>query len=126
MGREMEDFEIDMKSAKSSMSIWSGPYQSAFGRNNYNEAKEKYDDANQKIEKIREKAQTKVKKMSSLLSQKPKFIGYIVTHNYRADNNAGNTLIGNDVFIIDPEFKNVLFHCEVEEYNDIQEGIKNN
>lgn len=28
-----------MKNAKSSMSIWSGPYQSAFGRNAYQEAK---------------------------------------------------------------------------------------
>ena len=53
------------------------------------------------------------------------FIGYKAIHNYRADNNAGNTLIGNSVFFIDKDFKEVLFALEVEEYNQIQEGIKN-
>ena len=124
MGEEVGDLERDMKSAKSSMAIWSGPYQSNLGRIEYDEAKEKYDKANEKIEKIREKALGKIQDFNSIISQKKKFIGYRVTHNYRADNNAGNTLIGNEIFIIDPEFKNVLFHCEVDEYNDYQKAIK--
>ena len=33
-------------------------------------------------------------------------------------------LLRNDIFIIDPEFKKVLFRCEVEEYNEFQEAIK--
>ena len=124
MGVELEALDREMKHAKSSMSIWSGPYMSSYGRNEYNEAKEDYDEANSKIEKLKEKGHKKYEEIIKLLEQSPKFIGYLATHNYRADNNAGNTLIGNSVFIIDKDFKNVLFSCEVEEYNQMQEAIK--
>jgi hypothetical protein len=40
MNSEYEDLEEKAKRAKSSMAIWSGPYQTAFGRNEYQEAKE--------------------------------------------------------------------------------------
>ena len=62
--------------------------------------------------------------LRTMLNKKPEFIGWKATHNYRADNNAGNTLIGNTVYIIDKNFKKVLFSCEDEEYKIIQEGIK--
>lgn len=124
MGVELEALDRVMKHAKSLMSIWSGRYMSSFGQNKYNEAKEEYDKANSKIEKLKEKGQKKYEEIIKLLEQSPKFIGFFATHNYRADNNAGNTLIGNSVFIIDKDFKNVLFTCEVEEYNQIQEAIK--
>ena len=52
-----------------------------------------------------------------------RFIGYKAVHNYRADNNAGNTLIGNTIFFIDENFSEVRYSLEVEEYNQIQEAI---
>ena len=88
---------------------------SAFGRNEYNEAKNDFNDAQAKYDKLKEKGQAKYQELVDLLAQKPKFIGYRATHNYRADNNEGNTLIGNDIFIIDPEFK---------EWLDEQEDLK--
>lgn len=124
MASEIEDLEYIMKHAKSSMAIWNDPYMSAFGRNEYNEAKSDFNDAQSKYDKLKEKGQAKYQELVDLLSQKPKFIGYKATHNYRADNNEGNTLIGNEIFIIDPEFKEVLYRCELEEYNQIQEAIK--
>ncbi len=124
MASEIEDLEYKMKHAKSSMAIWNDPYMSAFGRNEYNEAKSDFNDAQSKYDKLKEKGQAKYQELVDLLSQKPKFIGYKATHNYRADNNEGNTLIGNEIFIIDPEFKEVLYRCELEEYNQIQEAIK--
>lgn len=124
MGDELNDLNRDLKRAKSSMSIWNSPYMSSFGRNEYNEAKEEYENANSRIEKLKEKGQKKFEEVVSLLVKQPQFIGYLATHNYRADNNAGNTLIGNSVFIIDKDFKEVLFSCEVEEYNQIQKTIK--
>ena len=39
MNSEYADLEEKAKHAKSSMSIWSGPYQTSFGRNQYQEAK---------------------------------------------------------------------------------------
>ena len=52
-----------------------------------------------------------------------RFIGYKAVHNYRTDNNAGNTLIGNTIFFIDENFSEVRYSLEVEEYNQIQEAI---
>ena len=58
-----------------------------------------------------------------MLNEKPRFIGWKATHNYRADNNAGNTLIGNSVYIIDENFQKIFFSCEEDEYQEIQKGI---
>jgi len=124
MGAEIKGLDHDIKQAKSSMSIWSGPYMDSFERNEYNEAKEEYDKANSKKERLTKKGKEKLEEVLNLLKQKRRFIGYLATHNYRADNNAGNTLIGNTLFIIDKDLKEVLFSCEVEEYNQIQQALE--
>ena len=54
-----------------------------------------------------------------MLQRSRKFIGYKAIHNYRADNNAGNTLIGNTIFFIDKNFEKVTYSMEVEEYNQM-------
>ena len=59
-----------------------------------------------------------------MLQENRKFIGYKAIHNYRADNNAGNTLIGNTIFFIDKNFEEVTYSMEVEEYNQVQEAIE--
>lgn len=123
MNSEYADLEEKAKHAKSSMSIWSGPYQTAFGRNEYQEAKAKYDEANTKIEKLKTKGRKQYEKVAKMLQGERKFIGYKAVHNYRADNNAGNTLIGNTIFFIDENFTEVRYSLEVEEYNQIQEAI---
>lgn len=123
MNDEYAELEEKAKHAKSSMYIWSGPYQSAFGRNEYQEAKEEYEEANAKIEKLKTKGRKQYEKVAMMLQGERKFIGYKVLHNYRADNNAGNTLIGNTIFFIDENFTEVRYSLEVEEYNQIQEAI---
>ena len=120
---EYADLEEKAKRAKSSMSIWSGPYMSAYGRNEYQEAKEEYDEANAKMEKLKTKGRKQYEKVVKMLQGERKFIGYKAVHNYRADNNAGNTLIGNTIFFIDENFTEVRYSLEVEEYNQIQEAI---
>lgn len=123
MNNEYAELEEKAKHAKSSMSIWSGPYQSAFGRNEYQEAKEEYEEANAKIEKLKTKGRKQYEKVAKMLQGEQTFIGYKAVHNYRADNNAGNTLIGNTIFFIDENFTEVRYSLEVEEYNQIQEAI---
>ena len=44
IGMSIDEYDRKMKSAKSSMSIWSGPYQSAYSKNEYQEAKDEYDE----------------------------------------------------------------------------------
>ena len=123
MNSDYEELEEKAKSAKSSMAIWSGPYQTAYDRNEYQEAKEEYDEANEKIEKLKTKALKQYEKVVRMLQGERKFIGYKVFHNYRADNNAGSTLIGNTIFFIDENFTEVLFYLEAEEYNQVQDAI---
>lgn len=123
MESEYEELEKKAKLAKSSMALWSGPYQTALGRNEYQEAKEEYDETNTKIEKLKTKGKKQSKKVAEMLQGEKKFIGYKAVHNFRADNNAGNTLIGNTIFFIDENFNEIRYSLEVEEYNQIQDYI---
>ena len=124
MNSQYEDLEDKAKHAKSSMSLWEGPYLSSFEKNEYKEAKAEYDDANAEIEKLKKKGRKQYEKVANMLQTERSFIGFKAFHNYRADNNAGNTLIGNSVFFIDKEFKEITFGLELEDYNQIQESIR--
>lgn len=124
LGEDFEKYQNDVKHAKSSMAIWEGPYQSSFGRNNYEEAKSDYDQASANLEKATAKVQKLLLELDSLLNKKPKFVGWKATHNYRADNNIGSTLIGNSVYIIDENFEKILFSCEEEVYKEYQKGLE--
>lgn len=123
MNSEYEKLEKKAKHAKSSMAIWSGPYQTAYDRNQYQEAKEEYDEANAQIDKLKKKGKKQIEKVLIMLHGERKFIGYKALHNYRADNNAGNTLIGNTIFFIDENFTEVRYSMESEEYNQVQNAI---
>lgn len=123
LGSDYEDLESEAKRAKSSMSIWSGSYMSDYGRNEYQEAKADFEEANAKMEKLKTKARKQFEKVADMLQEAPSFKAYKVTHNYRADNNAGNTLIGNSVFFIDKNFEKVICSMNAEEYDQVQEAI---
>lgn len=123
MTSEFVELEEKAKHAKSSMAIWSGPYQTSFGRNEYQEAKEEYDEANAKMEKLKTKGRKQYEKVANILQGSRKFIGFKAVHNYRANNNAGNTLIGNTIFFIDKNFEEVTYSMEMEEYTQMQEAI---
>lgn len=124
MDSQYKELEDKIKYAKSSMAIHSGPYQSAYDRNEYQEAKEEYEEANAKIEKLKVKGKKQYKKITEMLQSGRKFIGFKAVHNYRADNNAGETLIGNTIFLIDENFTEVKYSMEVEDYNQWQQSIK--
>ena len=69
LGMVIDKYDREAKSEKSSMSIWSGPYQSSFGRNNYQEAKEKYNDAISKKEKAMKEASTLGENIAPMVPQ---------------------------------------------------------
>ena len=123
MNSMYDELEFKAKRAKSSMSIWSSPYQSPFGRNEYQEAKADYEEANAKIEKLKRKLRKQYEIVVNMMQGSRKFIGYKAVHNYRADNNAGNTLIGNTIFFINKNFDEVIYSMDVKEYNQVQEAI---
>lgn len=124
MNSEYEELESEARRAKTSISIYSGPYQTSYEKNEYQEAKADYEKAKAKIEKLKKKGRKQYEKVEKMFHGSRKFIGYKAVHNYRADNNAGNTLIGNTIFFIDKNFEEVTYSMEVEEYNQIQEAIE--
>lgn len=121
IGIEMEDCDREMKHAKSSMAIWSNPH-SAFSRNEYNEAKEEYETCVAKMETLQKKGKKLDEKLKDIAEQGRNFIGWKVTHSYRAQNNAGQTLIGESVFILDPEMTQVLAEYDTDDsdYKNVQ------
>ena len=123
MNSEYDDLKEKAKDAKSSMSLWSGSYMTAYAKNEYQEAKEEYDEANAKIEKLKTKGKKQYEKVANMLKESRKFIGYKAIHNYRADNNAGNTLICNTIFFIDKDFEEITYSIDVEDYSQVQETI---
>ena len=54
-----------------------------------------------------------------MAGEKKRFIGWKVYHNYRADNNAGQTLIGNQFYIIDKDFTKILYNKDEESFDNI-------
>ena len=119
-----QEVEMKAKSAKSTMAIYSGPYQSEFGRNQYQEAKEEYDEYSAQMENMQAKGEKLLQEIDKMAKSERKFIGFKAFHNFRADNNAGQTLIGNTVFYIDKDFKEITYSLELEEYNEIMKHIK--
>lgn len=124
LNSEYARWERNLKSAKSLMSIFSGSYQSSFDKNQYQESKEDYEKANAKMDKIKMKYRKHYDKIISMLHEDSRFIGYMAVHNYRADNNAGNTLVCNTIFFIDKNFEEVIYSIEVEDYNQMQDTIE--
>lgn len=114
--------ENDLEDAESSMAIWGGPYSSSLGQHEYKQAKKKYDQAKNNLDNYKRKAQKKLFEIIEMFQKKKTFCGWKVAHNYRADNNAGQTLIGNKMFIIDKNFEKILYSIDLETFQNLAES----
>lgn len=122
LGIAVEKYERNMKSAKSSMAIWSGPYMSTYARNSYQEAKEEYDENAEDKRKAEEKAYKLVSDLKAVLEKEPQFIGFKARHRYRANNNAGQTVFGEAEFLFDEDISRVVtvYNMDDEKYKAVQ------
>lgn len=118
----LEKYDNEMSSEKRSMALWSDPYQSAYGRANYQEAKKKYDIAQEKFEKAKGEAKTLGQELAALRNKKKSFIGFKAVHGYRANNNAGQTMGGNMLFIFDKDLTKVIaaYDMDKEDYQAVE------
>lgn len=121
LGVEMEDCDHEMKLAKSSMMIWSGSWD-AYSKNEYNQSKEEYENYVAKMETLQKKGEKLGEELKGIAEQGRSFIGWKVTHSYRVQNNAGQTLIGETVFILDPDMTQVLadYNTDDSDYKNVQ------
>lgn len=109
------DFEkIEISSAKSTMSIYSDRY-SEYSRYEYNENKEKAKEHEIKLQKLIEKKDKLLEKKNQILkacvermTESPTFIGFLAIHRYRANNNAGQTIMNDAVFLLNEDLTQVL------------------
>lgn len=131
---ELEKVKLDIKHAKSSMSIWSESYsslgESQFVKNEYEEARREYEQAVAREKTLTDIMMNKATKLKKMLESPSEFIGYKAVHSYRAKNNAGQVLLGKNIFFFDPEIEHVLAQYDMgsSEYTACQlalEEVKN-
>ena len=113
--KEREENLDKVESAISNMKIWSGSY-SSLGRNEFTKAKaegEKFmDRANTNLKMIII-ASDSIKKLSA--NTKNEFNGWKVTHKFRAKTKGGNSTIGNYIYIMDKDMKNIIYQEDTED-----------
>lgn len=122
LGMSIDECDRKMKNAKSSMSIWSGPYQSAFGKNEYQEAKDKYDENERNKKNAEIKVQKLANELKTMLDKEQQFIGFKARHRYRANNNAGQTVFGEMEYLFDKDLSKIVisYDMDSEEYKAVQ------
>ena len=120
IGLEIDELEKQVKRAKYSMSLWSGTYRSAFGREQYNQAKDKYDEVKAQYDSLVERLQRIAEDLKQKAEEAPEFIGYFAHHRYRANNNAGYTLLNDEYFLLDKEITRI-----VAQWNDKEMAVYN-
>ena len=120
--KNLTQLDERMKIDKSTMAIYSGPYQTAYDRDKCNEAKEEYVNASEEKKKSLEAVTNISNEIKAKYANVHKFIGFKAQHTYRAKNNAGNTLIGKIEFIFDKDLTHVVaqYDMDSEEYQSVQ------
>lgn len=119
------ELDKEMKQAKSSMAIYSDRY-SEYSRNEYQEAKEKYENTQAELETLKSKVEKLVEEIKAETQKTPSFIGFKARHKYRANNNAGNTVFGMQLFLFDKEISSIItsYDMDAEEYQLVQQWYK--
>lgn len=119
---EIKEYKEKIKVAKSMMTIYEDNLGFPYFKNEYNEYKAEYKEATNKRNEIEKRLKRSGKKLKELVNAKREFIGYKTMHHYRADNNAGNTVLGTGFYLFDKDIKTILVSFSKEEIELIQEA----
>ena len=122
IGMSIDEYDRKMKSAKSSMSIWSGPSQSAYSKNEYQEAKDEYDENAQNKKNAEKKAKKLADELKTMLDKEQLFIGFKARHRFRANNNAGQIVFGEMKYLFDKDMNKIVasYDMDDDEYKTVQ------
>ena len=119
---EFKRYEENIKDARSMMTIFEDNLGSPYLKNEYNEHKAEYKEATNKKNEIERRLKRSGKKINELANAKREFIGYKTMHHYRADNNAGNTVLGTVFYLFDKDINTILISFSEEEIKLMQEA----
>lgn len=119
---EIKEYKEKIKVAKSMMTIYEDNLGFPYFKNEYNEYKAEYKEATNKRNEIEKRLKRSGRKLKELVNAKREFIGYKTMHHYRADNNAGNTVLGTGFYLFDKDINTILISFSEEEIELIQEA----
>lgn len=119
---EIKEYKEKIKVAKSMMTIYEDNLGFPYFKNEYNEYKAEYKGATNKRNEIEKRLKRSGRKLKELVNAKREFIGYKTMHHYRADNNAGNTVLGTGFYLFDKDINTILISFSEEEIELIQEA----
>ena len=119
---EIEGYKEKIKDARSMMALYEDNLGSPYLKNEYNEYKAEYKEATNKRNEIEKRLKRLGKKLKELANAKREFIGYKAMHHYRADNNAGNTVLGTVFYLFDKDINTILISFSEEEIKLMQEA----
>lgn len=114
--------EEEMKRAKSRMALWSGPYITAYGREQYKQAKEDYESYQATYDALSSSYQKMLSGLGEVFNTVPEFIGYYAHHRFRAVTNDGSTVLAGYYFLFDKDITQIVAQWDeddIETYNEI-------
>ncbi len=122
-GYELDKLDSQINRAKSGMAIWSGPYMTSFSKEQYRQAKEEYEAAQEKYDALMAYVQKKSLVLKEKLEKEPEFIGFRAHHTYRANNNAGDTMLVQEYFLLDADITTIIAQWDSEEIELFEEFL---
>ena len=127
LSAELQEHEEKAKQAKTLMTLWGSPlYADAFFKNLYKESKAVFEEYTEKEDAAKERIEEVVNNIKEMMQKKPEFIGFKAMHRYRASNNAGQTLLGDKLYILSKDLTEIIasYNMDSEEYIAVQEAMK--
>lgn len=121
--KTIAELKHKMKSEKISMFIHrDGPYQSALDKDNYQEAKNKYNEYDKQIKSLEMKIAVLANELIAMLNEEEVFIGYKVYHRYRAKNRAGEICFDNMEYMFNKDLDQIVASYDMDnnEYKAIE------
>lgn len=127
LSEELDECEDEMKFARSLMlSSKEIAHWSESSMNRYMDNKANYDDCLAKYNEVQSKCDRLKGEIYEMASGEEESFGYQIVHRFRADNNAGQALVGDVLFIVDKDFTQIYASYEAEDpdYETLQEAIE--
>lgn len=104
------------------MNVWKNPYLDGLGQVNYKQSKKNFEKYSKQVEYYTAKIEKEKDYLQEVINAHPRFIGFKVTHKFRAKTNSGDVLIGEKIFITNEEMTEILagYDSDKEEFMLVQ------
>lgn len=129
--KKANEYSEEMSKAKDYMEIWGAPsyYSSSYSDNQYYKYRKQVKENLDKLETAITTIQTLGKTLQDSIKvlNPDKIIGWEVKHRFRCKTRGGQAAIGDYRYIVDDQFKNILFHEDMDDddYSSAREIIIN-